>query len=93
MSGKIIVKQNAMVKSTFFTGQPVFANSASTSTGTKSSRSARNLAENAGDANAKRSESIFGDNNFMPKPANLDDGDVRLSQGRHDAQGEDRFVC
>ena len=36
-----------MVKSTFFfTGQPVFANSASTSTGTKSSRSARNLAEN-----------------------------------------------
>ena len=46
-----------------------------------------------GDANAKRSESIFGDNNFMPKPANLDDGDVRLSQGRHDAQGEGRFVC
>ena len=46
MSGKIIAKQNAMAKSTFFTGQPVFANSASTSTGTKSSRSARNLAEN-----------------------------------------------
>ena len=89
-------------------------NSASTSTGTKSSRSARNLAENVtgsiwrvdasanglvpkrstlGDANAKRRESIFGDNNFMPKHANLDDGDVRLSQGRHDAQGEDRFVC
>ena len=36
MSGKNIAKQNAMAKSTFFTGQPVFANSASTSTGTKS---------------------------------------------------------
>lgn len=35
-----------MAKSTFFTGQPVFANSASILTGTKSSRSARNLAEN-----------------------------------------------
>ena len=31
---------------------------------------------------------------FMLKPANLDNGDVRLSQGRHDAlPGEDRFVC
>ena len=29
----------------------------------------------------------------MLKPANLDNGDVRLSQGRHDAQGENRFVC
>ena len=29
----------------------------------------------------------------MLKHANLDDGDVRLSQGRPDAQGEDRFVC
>ena len=46
-----------------------------------------------GDANAKRSESIFGDIYFMLKHANLDDGDVRLSQGRHDAQGENRFVC
>ena len=29
-----------------------------------------------GDANAKRSDSIFGDNSFMLKPANFDDGDV-----------------
>ena len=44
-----------MVKSTFFfTGQPVFANSASTSTGTKSSRSARNLAEHAGGCQRKK---------------------------------------
>ena len=46
-----------------------------------------------GDANAKRSESIFGDDYFMQKHANLDDGNVRLSQGRHDAQGEDHFIC
>ena len=114
MSGKNIAKQNAMAKSTFFTGQPVFANSASTSTGTKSQDQhgiwRRTLQEvfdawthlrtgcvpkrsTLGDANAKRRESIFGDNNFMPKHANLDNGDVRLSQGRHDAQGENRFVC
>ena len=89
-------------------------NSARTSTGTKSSKSAWNLAENVtgsiwrvdasanglvpnrstlGDANAKRRESIFGNNNFMLKPANLDDCDIRLSQGRHDAQGENLFVC
>ena len=114
-----------MVKSTFFTGQPVFAQlckyldrdevlKISTESGGERYRkyltrgciradireqdaaSANGLVpkrSTLGDANAKRGESIFGDNNFMPKHANFDDGDVRLSQGRHDAQGEDRFVC
>ena len=104
-----------MVKSTFFTGQPVFAQlckyldrdevlKISTESGGERYRKSFDAwthlrmgrvpkRSTLGDANAKRSESIFGDNNFMPKHANLDDGDVRLSQGRHDTQGEDRFVC
>ena len=104
-----------MVKSTFFTGQPVFARlckyldreevlKISTESGGERYRKSFDAwthlrmgrvpkRSTLGDANAKRSESIFGDNNFMPKPANLDDGDVRLSQGRHDAQDENRFVC